>query len=327
MKLKELYHRYRTWQKTPSRKWDKGLSEQRCPNCGHSFAGNYCPVCGQQAGNGRITWRWVGKSILDVWGMDSKSLPYTLLQLLLRPGYLIGDYISGHRQACYKPVNMLFIVALFYVIITQLLGHNADGIEFSYGEENHFIVGIFTWLSAHPAWAAMSLTTIMILPTYFLFRFAPRHSRHTLPESIFIQLFMCTLMLICFLVIKFFDGVSWLVPFYYYITYRQLFGYRPWGTLWRLMLSAVIWFFLLCVVITAPIILINATSTALSENYKLSFDLSIFNPNNSNGIILYALAIIVLILIFAAIPLAVGYWISKKTSHSHITDMERQVKP
>lgn len=292
MNLKEQYRRFRTWQKTPQRYIDKGLEKsQHCANCGHEYTGNYCPVCGQQAGDGRITWRWVWKSILDVWGMDSKSLPYTLLQLLLRPGYLIGDYISGRRQTCYKPVNMLFIVAIFYAIIAQLFGHDTPEVVLSTGDKHSILESIFTWLSSHPAWAAMSLTMIMILPTYFLFRFAPRHTRHTLPESIFIQLFMCTPMLICALLEKFLDWTFWLIPLYYYITYRQFFGYRPWGTIWRLLLSTFVWFFLLCTIIAIPLVFFDATEIQMS---------------------VYSLLIIGLLLLFATIPLAVGYWIGKK---------------
>lgn len=35
---------------------------------------------------------------MELWNIDTRSLPYTILQLL-RPGYLISDYISGRRQA------------------------------------------------------------------------------------------------------------------------------------------------------------------------------------------------------------------------------------
>lgn len=258
MKLKALYRRFREWQIRPTIHWDKEVDAHCCANCGHKYAGNFCPVCGQQASDGRITWRWVGKSILDVWGMDSRSLPNTLLQLLLRPGYLISDYISGHRQICYKPVNMLFIVATLYVIITQLMGHNITETEFSSVNGLGILDRAFTWIFSHPAWAAMSLTLMMILPTYLFFRSAPRHTRHTLPESIFIQLFMNTLMLICALASKLVDWLFWLVPFYYYITYRQFFGYRPWGTLWRLLVSAFVWWILLCSVLIILLIITGA---------------------------------------------------------------------
>ncbi len=314
MTPKELYSRFRTWQKTPSRNWEEGVTTHCCPNCGHEFTGRYCPLCGQQAGDGRITWRWVWKSILDVWGMDSQSLPYTLLQLLIRPGYLISDYISGHRQVCYKPVNMLFIVAIFYVIIAQLLGHNVSSAELPTDNETNSLLSVFSWISTHPAWTAISLTTIMILPTYLLFRFAPRHTRHTLPESIFIQLFMCTLILICSLATILLDGLFWLVPFYYYITYRQFFGYRPWGTLWRLLVSAFVWLFLLSSVFITLLIITGADQLALNEDRMfVNYDI------DNNG----SLLLLASFLLLAALPLTIGYRIGKKRAHTQSADIQQ----
>ena len=313
MNLKELYHRFRIWQKTPTRNWDKDAVTHRCPNCDYEFTGNYCPLCGQQAGVRRITWRWVWRSILEVWGMDSRSLPYTLLQLLLRPGYLISDYISGHRQACYKPVNMLFIMAIFYVIVAQLSGHNVSSTRPPIDYGTNSLLSIFSWISSHPAWSAMSLTTIMILPTYLLFRFAPRHTRHTLPESIFIQLFMCTLLLICSLASILFDWLFWLVPFYYYITYRQFFGYRPWSTLWRLLVSAFVWILLLSSVFIILMIITGTGHLATSGDTEF-----VINDIDNNG----ALPILGFFLLPAAILLAIGYFIGKRTAHTQSTDIQ-----
>ena len=314
MNLKKLYHRFRTWQITPTHNLGNSAVTHRCPNCYHEFTGNYCPLCGQQAGVGRITWRWVWRSILDVWGMDSRSLPYTLLQLLLRPGYLISDYISGHRQACYKPVNMLFIMAIFYVIIAQLSGHNVSSTMFPIDYGTNSLLSIFSWISSHPAWSAMSLTTIMILPTYLLFRFAPRHTRHTLPESIFIQLFMCTLLLICSLASILFDWLFWLVPFYYYITYRQFFGYRPWSTLWRLLVSAFVWILLLSSVFIILMIIAGTDHLATSGDTEF-----VINDIDNNG----ALPILGFFLLPAAILLAIGYFIGKRTAHTQVTDIQQ----
>lgn len=299
MSLKEQYRRFRTWQKKPTYHWDKDVAEHCCPNCGHVFSGNYCPICGQQGGDGHITWRWVRESILEVWGMDSRSLPRTLLHLLLRPGYLIGDYISGHRHACYKPVNMLFIVALFYAIIMQFSGHDATVVELPDGVDYSIFETVFSWLDSHPAWGTMSLTMIMILPTYFLFRFAPRHSHHTLPESIFIQLFMSTLMLLCVLPSSFIDHLGWLIPFYYYFTYRQLFGYRPWGTLWRLLLCGFTWFLLLVIIVT-PMLLIGTDTKNLLGTFVTP----------------------ALLLVLVVILLTVGYRIGKHSSRKQTTDIQ-----
>ena len=62
-----------------------------------------------------ITWRSVWQGIMDVWGVGTRSLPYTLWQLLWRPGYLMRDYISGKRQVSFPPVKMLVIVGIFAV--------------------------------------------------------------------------------------------------------------------------------------------------------------------------------------------------------------------
>ena len=253
MKLKESLRRFPARQNKLAQYSDEELEECRCANCGHVFKGNYCPVCRQEVGDGHITWKWVGKSILDVWGMDSRSLPNTLLQLLWRPGHLIGNYIGGHRQICYKPVNMLFIVALAYVILMQIIGQddnfNADAIadydRTGYFEMINFCYQCYQWLVAHPGWAMMILTMIMILPTFIVFRFAPRRPHLSFPENIFIQIFMSTLMLVVAFTMRVSNGITiFLIPLYYYICYRQLFGYKFWATAWRLAVCFFVWFFL-----------------------------------------------------------------------------------
>lgn len=294
MTPKALYRRFRTWQKEPLHYSIKKKGCHHCANCGHEYEGNYCPVCRQEAGDGRITWEWVRKSLLEVWGMDSRSLPRTLLHLLLRPGYLIGDYISGHRQVCYKPLNMLFIVALIYAIVKQLLGVSETEIEKIEGMELLYTVSC--WLQAHPGWGMMTLTFFFTIPTWFFFRFSPRHTRHTFPEGVFIQLFMCTLMFICVLLDKVCSIFFLLIPFYYYLTYRQLFGYSLWGTLWRLGTSFLVW---LLAILFATVLITMLTSKK-----------ALFDGNDGTQ------AVIVVVLIFLipqAVLLAIGYWIGRRT--------------
>lgn len=290
MNHKEQLSRFRAWQQTPTQYPDISPEEHTCANCGHHFHGNYCPLCSQQAGDARISWQWVRKSILDVWGLYSRSLPRTLLQLLYRPGHLISDYLSGHRQSCYNPVNMLFIVALFYIILHQLLGwHYTITPDDILG--NSFLDTVVPWLSKNPAWGAISLTVMMIIPTWILFRFAPRHARHTLPEGIIIQLFMTSLMLIC----NFFFNISpwlfFLFLVYYYIAYRQLFGYRPWGTIWRILLCFIVW----TIIFFATVVLIYI-GTSLPERLPRT------------------LLRVAILLLLAAALLSIGYFIGKKTA-------------
>jgi len=310
MKLKESLRRFTARQNKLAQYSDEELEECRCANCGHVFKGNYCPVCRQEVGDGHITWKWVGKSILDVWGMDSRSLPNTLLQLLWRPGHLIGDYIGGHRQICYKPVNMLFIVALAYVILMQLIGREgnfdvgviADNDRTEYfkmiNKMINFCYQCYLWLVAHPGWAMMILTMIMILPTFIVFRFAPRHPHLSFPENIFIQIFMSTLMLVVAFTIRVSNGITiFLIPLYYYICYRQLFGYKFWATTWRLAVCFFVWS------IFAFYLIVLVLVVAVRQN-------ELANPVRATiyGTVMLTLITAVLI----AIPLSIAYFISRK---------------
>lgn len=60
---------------------------------------------------------------MDMWGLGSRSrsVLYSVWQLLFRTGYFIGDYISGRRQVSFPPVKMLFILAVAYAVIFHWL--------------------------------------------------------------------------------------------------------------------------------------------------------------------------------------------------------------
>ena len=129
--FRESCEHFRKWQEKP---FDYELAtneEQHCNNCGRTFIGNFCPYCSQKAGEGYIGWKSVQQSVMDVWGLGSRSLPNTVWQLFLRPGYLISDYISGKRQVSFPPVKMLFIlsvVAIFlsYYVLPFFAGDDFD---------------------------------------------------------------------------------------------------------------------------------------------------------------------------------------------------------
>ena len=111
MTFKEIFRRFRAWQIEPFQ-YEDTVEQHVCVNCGHSYEGDFCPVCGQKNDEGRVSWKSVGQELIKIWGMESRSLLSSVLQLLGRPGYLIGDYISGRRQVCYSPVSMLFVMAV-----------------------------------------------------------------------------------------------------------------------------------------------------------------------------------------------------------------------
>ena len=244
MNLRGQYRRFRAWQKRPRRYTDKVLENHRCNNCGHEFTGDYCPVCGQKASWGRITWDAVRENVMLLWGMESHSMPYTLFQLMLRPGYLIGEYLIGKRQVSYPPVKMLCVVAVVFAMIKQLTGFDSLGSNMNLERvkaKSDLLYKLSIWMAGNHGWIMLVLTSLLSIPTWIIFRFAPRNPRHTFPESVFIQIFMSSILLICILLTKISSAFTLLIPFYYYLTYRQLFSYRFWGTAWRLMTCFLVW--------------------------------------------------------------------------------------
>ena len=246
MDIKKAYRRFRQWQQDPFAYKLNSPSTHRCANCGNDFVGNFCPICSQREGMGPITWRSVLLSIGELWGLHNRSLLYSLVQLFLRPGHFISDYISGKRQVSFPPVKMLAIVALLGLLVDYLIGSPIGGVfnnDFDFaGDKMLFIDNAFEWMNLHPDVMSLILLSYLIIPNYFIYRHAPRNPRHTLPQGFFIQVFTA----IAFLVFNIFDDLtSWhwftfvLGNIWTYVVYKQLFGYGVWGTLWRVVLALV----------------------------------------------------------------------------------------
>ena len=183
---------------------------------------------------------------MDLWGFGSRSMLHTLQQLLFRPGYLISDYISGKRQVSFPPVKMLFFVSVIvvfwiYYLLPMLAGDSFD----IYGGRVDFIDGFAAWTRGHFVWTHFILAIVFILPTWVMFRYSPRHTRHSFPQGFFIQIFLLVLNLIVSFIIlspvilydfdAYYAVCVVVLVVYYVITMRQLFGYGIWGTLWRMM--------------------------------------------------------------------------------------------
>lgn len=246
MDWKGLYKRFKQWQIDPFTY--RLLSEEthHCYNCGQEFQGNYCPMCSQRAGQKKVDWSTVRHNVMEIWGVGNRSMPYSLWQLLWRPGYFISDYINGRRQVSFPPVKMLIIVSIIVLLIDHFIG--SDEFNVQADDNNFFLNDILAWALKNLGWATLIVNSFLILPTYINFRHSPRNTAHSLPSGFFIQVFISTMMLVFALL----DDIGiLLVPFYFYFTYRQLFGYGAWGTIWRLCVC----FFEGLVLIVVPLVL------------------------------------------------------------------------
>ena len=246
--LKDKLYRFRQWQEQPFEFKLKSDEVQHCNNCGNDYTGNFCPICSQKAGMGRINWQSVRSGIMDIWGLGTRSLLYSIWQLLLRPGHLIGDYIDGKRQVSFPPVKMLFIVAVvysmfYYWLLPDVLGFSITKTQYyDYDKGVRAFDDFMNWSKNNYSWFSLFMALLAVVPTWFMFRYAPRHTAHTLPEGFFIQVFLAVLMVVLGFLIIPLAAVDYFVysflilllyGVYYIIVYMYLFGYGLWGTLWR----------------------------------------------------------------------------------------------
>ena len=236
-KIAARWQAFRAWQENPI-SYQMDTSEHICNNCGHTFRGNYCPVCSQSARHGRVSWLSIWQGIGQLWGIESRSAIYTLWQLFLRPGYLVRDYISGKRQVSYPPVKLLFILAAVvalarYFFPMPVPEHSTTGFK--------YVDWAFTWIDTHQNISELLIGCVAILPTWILFRKAPRYPKHTIPEGFYLQVYLAILSYIFSSVFAELEGIeSALVVVYSFMAYKQLFGYGYWGTLWRLTICGVL---------------------------------------------------------------------------------------
>ena len=101
--LVEKWKEFCEWQRRPSCILKKSSELHRCLTCGEEYQGNYCPQCGQSAKIGRYSFKNALLLFLDVWGMGNRGMFRTVRDLILRPGYMIRDYISGMQMAYFPP--------------------------------------------------------------------------------------------------------------------------------------------------------------------------------------------------------------------------------
>ena len=284
MNIKQRYQQFRQWQLTPFN-YVKSHEQHHCHNCDLEFEGHFCPTCGQKATAGPITWKSIHRGILEVWGMGSRSLPYTLLQLLGRPGYFMSDYINGRRQVSFPPVKMLVLVGLAIYLLDQWLHldvFSADGmLGLTEEDSDSPFYRVFLWLSQHYEWGMLFFFIVMALPTHVVFRDSPRNTRHTLPQEFFIQVFNATHFLILLtltgIIMKILDiptnegmfETFVLLPTMLFFNYKQLFGYSYRGTLWRICVCMLLWLMIVVLIVFSPDILRQALTGTSNRSYLL----------------------------------------------------------
>jgi len=73
---------------------------------------------------------------LDVWGLGNRGMFRSVRDLMLRPGYMIRDYLGGMQMAYFPPFKMFFLLATLSILVNS--GFNIRG-------ENQFETAVQTY--------------------------------------------------------------------------------------------------------------------------------------------------------------------------------------
>ncbi|MBK9760903.1 MAG: DUF3667 domain-containing protein [Flavobacteriales bacterium] len=88
-----------------------------CKNCGASLSGAFCANCGQKADTRRIGWHWLVHEIQhSVFHVD-KGVFFTLKELFVRPGRMLGEYLEGQRKRHFPPLSLVLVLAAIYSLL------------------------------------------------------------------------------------------------------------------------------------------------------------------------------------------------------------------
>ena len=109
----------------------------RCLNCGALLAGTYCSECGQRAQVRRLSMAALFRDVLhDLVDLDSRVWR-TLTALLLHPGRLTNEFISGRRTFFFPPFRLYLVLSLVYFILPSF---KHETTAFNVGDDNKVVV-------------------------------------------------------------------------------------------------------------------------------------------------------------------------------------------
>lgn len=93
------------------------MTKKSCLNCGHRISGEFCSHCGQKSDTARITPHSLFKNdILGSIGHIEAKFFQTIQKVLLSPGKIAAEYISGKRIKYYNLFSLLLILFGFNVL-------------------------------------------------------------------------------------------------------------------------------------------------------------------------------------------------------------------
>ena len=105
------------------------MNSNRCNNCNAKLSGEYCSECGQQKKDINISIvSLIQEFIVNLFSLDSKTF-LTLRNLIIKPGFLSNEYISGKTRKYVLPGKFYLFLSVITILIISLL-RDSDGLAY-----------------------------------------------------------------------------------------------------------------------------------------------------------------------------------------------------
>lgn len=111
---------------------DGDLSGDPCRNCGTVVTGRYCGNCGQLAQTfHRPIWSLASEVLGDFLSLDGRVMR-TLPSLMLRPGKVTKEYLTGKRQRFVPPFRLYLLTSFIYFVMLFAYGDSQGWFDIRY---------------------------------------------------------------------------------------------------------------------------------------------------------------------------------------------------
>lgn len=172
--------------------------ECTCLHCGTIFSGNFCPNCGQDAATQRTSARGAAARLTKTIFKYDGTFPNTMKQLFYRPGYLIRDYLNGHRVCYTNPIQLILFLVTIRLMLAYFLPISVESLDISnetmtkLSEGGLFgrIVANVTSILDNEFYMEMSIALFFIFPAKLCFRRTPFGRNMSLSEHFTAWLFV-----------------------------------------------------------------------------------------------------------------------------------------
>ena len=215
VKKNTWYRNFRAWELRLDRRQQQrdipktvDNTERTCINCDQVYVGRVCPQCGQSGTWNRYSWRQAFLNFLDIWGLGNRPMFRTIRELFWRPGYMIRDYLNGHRQCYFPPFKLLAVVVALLIFISWLTGVDSGSFVRPIVEDEDFktlsfngpfatLVDAFKWfmelLSKNLLYEWLFIGAFFLICVWFAFR---RVSKYNFVETYIFLIYVLSQFLI-----------------------------------------------------------------------------------------------------------------------------------